>query len=249
MKNSWVIGLLMAMLVFSACSRKTTAVIDFEGGNLEVNEMDFDHFQGKTKITFKDPEHDINAKATIRIRKDSIIWMTFSAVGISGGKCLIDKDSITIINQLKREYYVYEYPELSKRFNFKINYETIQAAALGNLIIGRRENDRAIPVTDATVLRQQLGPVSVDNFIHKDTHKIIRVAMLEKQSENSAMINYNNFQAVNDQYFPFSGLISLFYKSENLNFNTTIEFEYSKAEISDKPLRFPFRIPKKYVRR
>ena len=47
----------------------------------------------------------------------------------------------------------------------------------------------------------------------------------------------------------FSAIISLFYAANKGTLNTVIEFEYSKAEIEDKPLKFPFTIPKKYERK
>ncbi|MDH5380428.1 MAG: DUF4292 domain-containing protein [Cyclobacteriaceae bacterium] len=248
MKSRFIFLGIISLLSWG-CSKNTTAVLDFEGGKLDINEVDFEYFEGKTKITFKDADTDVRAKASIRIRRDSVIWMSFSSAGITGGKCLIDKDSITVLNQLSNEYSVYKYDELSQKFNFNINYETIQAAAIGNLIIQRDESDRASQQNEFMVLRQKSGGISVENFINKDTHKITMVGMKEMPSENEAIINYTNFQYINDQYFPFSGLISLFYKTEDIIFNTSIEFEYSKAEISDKPLRFPFRIPKKYVER
>lgn len=223
--------------------------MEFAGESLEVNEMNFEYFQGKTRIHYKDEKTDVDAKATIRIRRDSLIWMTFSSAGITGGKCLISEDSITIINTIKKEYYTFTYPDLSQRFNFKIDYQSIQAAALGNLMINRQQSDMASEKDTFLVLKQTSGPVSVENYINRDNHKIYRVNMKESPTNNTASIDYTNFQAVNDQYFPFSGLISLFYTTENTTFSTTLEFKYSKAEIIDKPIRFPFKIPKKYVGR
>ncbi|MDH5400462.1 MAG: DUF4292 domain-containing protein [Cyclobacteriaceae bacterium] len=250
MRTNFFALLLLTSLGLVSCSKKSLLPWEYSGGRLEINEMDFDYFQGKTKMNFKDESLDIKAKATIRIRKDSIIWMTFSSAGITGGRCLINKDSITIISTLKNEYYVFEYPEMSARFNFDVNYETLQAAAIGNLIMGRKQNDRKAEKDDFLVLRQKSGSVSVENYINRNTHKIVRVDMTEVPSKNTASIHYNDFQLVNDQYFPFSGIISLFYKSkENVLFSTVIEFEYSKVEIIEKDLRFPFKIPKKYVRR
>jgi hypothetical protein len=49
--------------------------------------------------------------------------------------------------------------------------------------------------------------------------------------------------------FPYDGTINVFYKTESGLLNTTIIFEYTKAEVGDKELKFPFNIPKKYDRR
>jgi hypothetical protein len=79
--------------------------------------------------------------------------------------------------------------------------------------------------------------------------KIEKVELREGDTHNSLIINYSNFQPVDNKVFPFDGTISLFYKTAAGLLNTTIIFEYSKAEVGDKELKFPFNIPKKYDRR
>ena len=120
---------------------------------------------------------------------------------------------------------------------------------MGNLIIDRKQSDRAAELDTFLVLKQKDGMVNIENYIHRDTHKIIKVDLSETNSNNTASISYDDFQMIKDQYFPFTGLITLFYTSQNTTLNTTLEFEYSKAEIINKEIKFPFRIPKKYVGR
>jgi hypothetical protein len=54
---------------------------------------------------------------------------------------------------------------------------------------------------------------------------------------------------VGERLFPYNGIISIFYKTPNGIVNNTISFEYNKAEVGDKELKFPFNIPKRYDRR
>ncbi|MEM9857529.1 MAG: DUF4292 domain-containing protein, partial [Bacteroidota bacterium] len=204
---------------------------------------------GKAKINYKDSELDIKAKANVRMKKDSVIWIAFSAVGIQGARCLINKDSITVLNLFKKEYYVYNYDSLSEQFNINVDFESIQSAALGNLVKVNDEEDNVEKTEDFFILKQRSGSVAIDNFVNPLTMKVERVQMLENESKNSATINYYDFQMVENQAFPFSAVISLFYKANNKTLNTLIEFEYNKAEIENKELKFPFNIPKKYVRR
>ena len=242
--------ILMASIGLAGCGKSTIGLARFSGGALDIREVDFDYFQGKMKLGIKDKDSEVRAKATVRIRKDSVIWMTFSgAAGITGGKCLINKDSITILNSLQNEYFVFYYPELTQRFRFTINYEIIEAAALGNLILKRKGSDKAAKADELMVLKQKSEAVQVSNYVDQETHKVVRVDMIESASKNTASVHYQDFQQVGDQLFPHAGVIALFYSSQNVTYNTTIEFDYSKIEIFDKPLRFPFKIPKKYVAR
>ncbi|HZX73176.1 MAG TPA: DUF4292 domain-containing protein, partial [Cyclobacteriaceae bacterium] len=106
---------------------------------LEIEEIDFEYMLGKGRINYKDAKGERDVKTTVRVRKDSVIWISFTGViGIQGGRALINKDSITIVNTINKEYFVFSYEELSKRFNFKIDYQVVQAAMLGNLIEARQ---------------------------------------------------------------------------------------------------------------
>ena len=252
MNNSLKLAVLfMAAVLVSGCSNKFQKLNwnFLDRNKLDVQEIDFEYFSGKAKINYKDEELDIKAKANIRIKKDSAIWIAFSAVGIQGARCLITKDSITIMNMVKKEYYVYKYEDLSSRFNFDIDYSAIQAVALGNLIKDATRSDQTEKTEEYYLLKQRSRGVNIDNYVSARTMKVDRVEMLEPESKNRAVIRYYDHQLVEDHAFPYSAIISLFYKADNRVLNTVIEFEYSKAEIESKPVKFPFSIPKKYERK
>ncbi len=246
-------ALLIIVSLFSACSKKLTSTtippLNTPKPVLDIESINFDYFQGKARMVLKDGSKERDVKANIRIRKDSVIWMTFSVIGVQGGKALINKDSITVVSNLDKEYYVFEYAELSKRFNFEINYQVVQAAMLGNLIMDRSDDDQIEQQVSTFLLKQHSGTVDVVNFVNAASMKIEKVDMKETDSNNSLVINYSNFQPLQDRAFPYNGTISLVYKTVAGLLNTTIIFEYNKAEVGDKELKFPFNIPKKYARR
>jgi hypothetical protein len=249
-KSQGFFFIILCMLVFTACSKKSfspTAVSPKTALNIE--EIDFDYFQGKARMILRDANKEREVKANIRILKDSVIWMTFSVIGVQGGKALINKDSITIVSTVDKEYFVFPYSELSARFQFDINYEVVQAAMLGNPIIPRSDRDDVDQESSMYLLRQQQADVNVVNYVNAASMKIEKVEMKEEGSMNSLVINYSNFQPVGNKVFPYNGTINLFYKTLSGLLNTTIIFEYNKAEVGDKELRFPFNIPKRYVRR
>lgn len=247
--------LLLTVSVFQACSKKITppaakAVADIvPNDSLLIEEIDFEYLHGRGRMMLKDNNKEHEVKANIRVRKDSVIWMNFSFIGVQGGRALITRDSITVMSNVKNEYYVFEYPELSKKFKMDINYDMIQAAMLGNLLMPRTARDTVERKTASYLLNQQSGTVDVLNFISAATMKIQKVELKENNTHNALVINYANFQPLDTKLFPYDGTISLFYKAPAGLLNTTIIFEYSKVEVGDKELKFPFNIPKKYDRR
>lgn len=235
--------------ILLSCNKRVVPSLPPPPPNLEIQEIDFEYFHGKARMVFNDNKKEREVKAHIRIRKDSVIWMTFTVIGVQGGRALINKDSITIVSTVDKEYYVFDYASLSKRFNFEINYQTIQSAFLGNLIAPRQPSDQITPGTDFNQLGQQRGTVGLTNFINPTTKKLEKVEMKEQTTSNSVTVNYSNFQPVGDKTYPFNGMINIIYKTSGGVLNTTISLEYSKAEVGDKELKFPFNIPRKYDRR
>jgi len=249
MQRPTFILLLVFALFLQACSKKVIPSLPPLAKTLDVQEIDFEYMHGKARMNFKDDKKNIDVKANIRIHKDSVIWMTFSVVGVQGGKALINKDSITIVSNVDKEYYVFDYEELSKRFNFKVDFASIQSAMLGNLVISRSPGDRILEDIDFNRLNQEQGTVTIKNYINRASQKLEMVELIESRTNNSIKIVYSNFQPLGDKLFPYMGTIIALYKTTAGIVGNSISFEYTKAEVGDKELRFPFNIPKRYERR
>ncbi|HEU5289825.1 MAG TPA: DUF4292 domain-containing protein [Cyclobacteriaceae bacterium] len=249
-KRLW---LLLFVLVFTlaGCSKKVTAPATtiIPSSTLTIEEIDFEYLHGKSRMILKDGNKEREVKANVRVRKDSVIWMNFTVIGVQGGRALINHDSITIVSNVDKEYFVFDYKELSKRFNFEINYKVIQSAMLGNLLMQRSDADTVEQKSATYLLSQSSGHVDVLNYISAATMKIQKVELKENNTHNSLTISYGDFQPLDTKSFPYNGTINLFYKTTAGLLNTTIIFEYTKVEVGDKEVKFPFNIPKKYVRR
>jgi hypothetical protein len=114
MNKGLVLVLLALCLLAAGCSKKVvspglTTTPTVPPANLAIEEIDFEYFHGKARMVLRDANKEREVKANIRIRKDSVIWMTFSVIGLQGGKALINKDSITIVSTVDKEYFVFEY--------------------------------------------------------------------------------------------------------------------------------------------
>ncbi len=246
-----ILLLFVTAVMFQSCSKRVTpsTIPAPPPRNISIEEIDFEYFQGRARINFRDDKKERDVKANIRIRKDSVIWMDISVVGVSGARALINHDSITIRSNVDKEYYVFEFKELSKRFNFEINYQIVQAALLGNLLYDRRPEDKVLNDGSFTVLEQLIGTAIIKNYINTASTKLERVDLKETNTSNSLVVNYSNFQNVGPKVFPYNGVISILYKTPAGVINNTITVEYNKAEVGDRELRFPFNIPRKYERR
>lgn len=244
--------ILFLSLGILSCSKKVVPVAPVTPPvvkTVDVEEIEFDYMHGKARMVYKDEKKERDVKASIRIRKDSVIWMTFTVIGVQGGKVLINKDSITIVSFVDREYYVFDYKELSKKFKFEINYQMLESAILGNLIQRKSYSDVITEASGFNILTQAQGEVTIKNFINLVTRKIEEVDLSEPSTGNTLHVKYSGFQPLGDRSFPYQNEVKMVYKGVNGIINNSITVEFNKAEVGDKELKFPFNIPRKYDRR
>jgi hypothetical protein len=217
---------------------------------LGIDEVQFDYLSIKSKIEFKEASSSKNASALIRLKKDSIMWFNLSGtLGVQGLRGIMTQDSVKMINRVDKEYWLMDYKDLSKEFNFKIDFYIIQAMVLGEMPKGIQEGETITKERDRYVIHQNFGDIYIDNYISENSKKVTEVNILESDTKNSMTLLYGDFQKVNEQFFPFSSFVSLIHNNEFGELETNIDINHSRVEFSDKILKFPFTIPAKYAKK
>lgn len=234
----------------SVAAKPTRPGIDEARTN--VAEIDFRYLTAKSKISFKSNQQDIdNANVNIRVRKDSLIWLSISKLGIEAVRGLITRDSITIIDKIHKEYSVYDFPTLSKQFNFNMNFELLQALIVGNLPLPKRPAQKIKNERDYLLLRQSEGKVLVENYIGEEDRKLKKLMVTEQPTKNTLRLDYEDFTSLSNFLFPYTSLVTLDYKSQSDGrfYQTLLRIKHNKVELVDKNPGFPFNIPANYQRR
>lgn len=252
--NKYILIILCCFgIIASSCKRQKitdTTAVSTETTEFKVEEIDFQYFNSRSKITYKDAENNLTATVNIRMKKDSVIWLSISKVGVEGVRSLITQDSIFVVDKLKNDFTAYDFKSLSEKFGFSISFDLMQAAILGNLPMSKKkEKLKLIKEKDFYLLRQNDQQVTIDNYISADNRKLKKILMVEQPTNNSLTLDYEDFSMLNNFLFPYSSLISLHYQSSQGYYNTLVTIQHLKAEISDKELKFPFNVPQKYDRK
>jgi len=217
-----------------------------------VDQIDFSFLVARSKISFKSKDQDINnANVNLRIRKDSLIWLSVSGVGIEAARALITRDSIVVLDRIHREYAIYDYNTLSQRFNFRLTYELLQSLIVGNLPLPKQPAQKVKNEQDLLLLRQSEGKVLVENYIGEKNRKLKKLLVVEQPTKNSLKLDYDDFTVLNSFLFPYTSLVTLDYQSakDGQFYQTLLRINHNKVELTDKNPGFPFAIPAKYERR
>lgn len=233
-------------------STKTDSVVENTIAPVAVKEIDFDYLTAKSKFSFRSSSQDFdNTNVNIRMKKDSLIWISVTGVGFEVARGLISPDSIVFVDKFHKEYFVFSYAELSKRYNFELNFKLLQSIIVGNLPIPQDQSGKFYKENDFVLLRQNNGRILVDNYINEKNLKLERLKAVEIPTQNTFTMNYEDFRDIGSLLFPFSSAINLDVKSKKDNqfYQTTMRIKHNKVEMVNKNPGFPFSVPSSYTRK
>ncbi len=269
-----IYGILLFATTFSACHRpkskskivspdSTTVVVvrkdsaftktpESEEAKFMVNDIDFNYLTAKSKVSFKSKDQNINdANVNIRMKKDSIIWLSINVFGVEVARGIITKDSVLFMDRYHKEYFKNDFQSLSKSFNFNLSFGLIQSILVGNMPIPKKQGERFKKEKDYFLLRQEQGRVVVENYIGEQNRRLKKLLVTEQPTKKSLTLDYDDFTELNNFVFPYTSLIQLDYQSEQdkQQYQTVFKIKHQKIELPQQPVAFPFNIPSNYKKK
>ncbi|MCF0065701.1 DUF4292 domain-containing protein [Dyadobacter chenwenxiniae] len=219
---------------------------------VKVNSISFDYLVAKSKVDFKSKSQDFdNTNINIRMKKDSIIWLSVTGVGFEVARGLITRDSIVFMDKIHKDYFVFNYEQLSKQYNFDLNFALLQSVIIGNLPFPQQPDSRFAKENEFFVLKQIVERLQVDNYIGESNQKLARLKATEVPTQNTFTLDYSDFKDVKSFLFPFTSHIDLNVKSQKdqqVN-HTTMHIKHSKVDLVTQNPGFPFSVPASYKRK
>jgi hypothetical protein len=219
---------------------------------VKINEVAFDYLTAKSKVSFEsDKQNFDNTNVNIRMKKDSLIWISVTGVGFEVARGLITSDSIIFMDKFHKQYFVFTYEQLSKKYNFELNFALLQSVIVGNLPFPAQPGDRFTKQDNFFVLSQDKGRIGVNNYVAEDNKKLTKLNARENGTDNTFALEYTDFRSVNDLLFPFTSLVMLNVKSlqDGKPANTKITLKHSRVDIQAESPGFPFSVPSGYTRK
>tara|TARA_B100001057_G_scaffold405238_1_gene418104 strand:+ start:1190 stop:1933 length:744 start_codon:yes stop_codon:yes gene_type:complete len=202
-------------------------------------EVDWFTAQLKGQAQLNDKTYPISAQ--LRMRKDSVIWISVSAIlGLEAARINLTPDSVKLINRLNSTFFKGDVKELTKRYNLHLSFYEIQNVLLAKYSFSNPTSFQLLPSEQDYIL-----------FAESDTAKhTIRLNSeflpLEINTVNQDSINlklsYSNFVAVQEQWLPLNTDLQVLTLNNGFNFT----YSYSKILVN-RPKKIKFSIPSSYA--
>lgn len=234
--------------VIDSVAKKMIEPVKIEESELKLvtEDLNFNYLKAKSKIVWKTQQSQDTYTVDIRMKKDSLIWVNISQSGFTGATGLFSKSKVQFYQKINGEYFNLTYDSVSVMMGFKVDYLIIQSLIVGNQPY-KKNNSRVIRENENIILKQQEGRINIDNMVGPN-RKLKKILVNDVPTSNKMTMDFEEFTLLNHALFPFSSQINLDVKDkDNKSVNTLITIKYSKVELLDSPLEFPFKVPEKLL--
>jgi hypothetical protein len=213
--------------------------------NIDRNKIEFNTFSAKIRVDYwnnKGKQPDFTAN--VRIKKDSLIWISIGDLGFEGIRVLITKDSIRLLNKLENTYTQKPLSYVQEVSQIPFTFMDIQDLLVGNLIFFNRDSITSYSKFNNSFSLLSVGAlfknlVTINNEYHIEKSKLDDVNPLLNRTCD---LTYSEFENKSGVSFPVFREIFI---SQQTKLDIQMKFKDYKF---NEELNFPFSIPKKFKR-
>ncbi len=210
------------------------------------NKITFSTFNAKVRVEYEGKDGGDDATAFIRMKKDSVMWLSLrGALGIEGFRVLITKDSVKVMNLLKKNIQYRSISYLQDITDIPFDFNTLQNLVVGNPvfidsnIVSYKVNaNNELLVLMAGKIFKHL--VTLDNSDDKILHS--KLDDVNAGRNRTCDITFSDYEKTTGFMFATQRKISV---AEQSKLDINLDF---KQYSFDQPLTFPFNIPENYKR-
>lgn len=207
MKNNVLIILSMGTLMFlMSCRaskniastpipvRTTTELVDATIGH----NIDYDWFCAKGKARFDTEEVDVGTKIWLRMKKDSIIWMTVKKLGVTAVQSKITPDSFFIIYRLERAYEKGSLQSMRERYQIKQTFGEMQDYFAGNIPAPTDTSKTTSLIVDRSYqLDSSIDEYKISTLLDPFNMRIQKVRAVDSKN-NEIITTYDQYKPANN---------------------------------------------------
>ena len=239
------------LILITSC--KSSKVSYEKSTNLSANKLIQKHydvafnninFKANASIKYSGKAELPNLKASIRIIKDSIIWVSVSKFSIPLAKIVITPSQIQFYEKLSKSYFIGDFKLIRDWIGVELDFSKVQNLFIGEALLNLNEEKYEIDFQENMYILKpkKHNPLfEIFFWIDPSNYKLKKEELKHHDNDQFLSINYRDYVEKDNSLFPKGFYIDA---HDKIN-HTSIDVSYRNV-IFDTPLRFPFKIPNGY---
>lgn len=236
-----------APIITNPCAASTLPTNDIFFNYFNAQNIDIQWLAADVDLDIDMGGKSISLGMTLRMCRDSAIWMNVTKWGINVARVLVRPDSVFVLNYFQSQAIMLPMTAIKERAGFDINFTTLQNILLGNpTFVGNAENLTLTPSDTGIDIKNKLNSLEIDFQLNKKC-QILNAEI--KRANDPAKINvfYSKYEPFNnnfsDRFFSFSRKLVLQGTGSN---DGTIIFAFDSPLEINVPKKMRFEIPNDY---
>lgn len=209
------------------------------------NQVYAEWLDAKAKISYNDGYQTISANASIKMRKDSILWVSIKKLGFEVARMQVTRDSVYILDRLNNEYDIKDLSYLESSLNIPANLQMLQAFLLGNPVFFTRKNLQ-LETAESGYHLWGKDEMKENHFWMNRQQLLLEKTTLSdgRSGRNMALELKEHADLTGNQKFSYLRLLELNSRETG---KVNAEISFSSVEINN-PIEIQFEIPERYTR-
>lgn len=225
--------------------------------DVNQNNPNPDWLSTKTNIQYKSENQNQSVNSSIRLRKDSAIWISITPLlGIEVARVLITQDSVKYIDRFNKQYSAQSIGALKSYIPIEGDFYTLQNILLGNSFTYSEKTVAQTVINKnkhhiiSSLSKRQLKsvvnknahlPIEQQNiWIIPNQYRIKKQLIISDNASHTINIDYDDYKETGFGLFP--GKTELVVNSDN---EIKLVLKHSKVQ-NNKHKSMPFKVPASY---
>lgn len=196
----------------------------------------------RTKLKWNDGKSEQDFQASIRMKKDSIVWGSlFGAMGVEGARIMITPDTFMVLNKIGNDYAVRNFDFLQAWLMFPISFGMLQQTLAGQKVDISETASMAFLQDSSFVIYYETDRLQEKIWVKPENYTITKMVLKDKKLIQEMTITFDDYKELNGKPFSYQRSVEVVRGAQVLRLNTTI----SKISL-DEELTYPFEITDRY---
>ncbi len=211
---------------------------------LEKNHIDYTWFGTNAKIKVDSDQEKATFAASIRMQKDSLIWIKIRKMNIEGARVKITPEVIEILDRQNGQYIRRPFSFLKDEYGLEVSFSQLQDLLIGNPILWETQSLISVIRDQQNVLQTPSSQKKVLKIFMTPGSFLIQ-SVRGSLDKNALSIDYSDYEILEQEQIPSKKNVEIDSDETGI---IKLDMSFSKMTINEVQ-KVGFRVPDNYERK
>lgn len=241
---SIVLLLSLTSVSFAQTPDTTNTTFDSLINRITANQTGYKTFASHAKLSWNDGTSQQNFQATIRMKKDTLVWMSITGpMNIEGARAFITPDTFQLLNRINTEYTGRNFNYISNWLLFPVTFPMLQQIFTGEKLDIHEKASTAVYEDSMFVIYAENNNLLEKIWVNSGNYTISKILLKDKLLTQQMSITFDNYNLLEGKPFSYSRVIEVNRNGALM----VLTIDFTKTKLNEN-LNYPFEVTEKYKR-